>query len=500
MKQTGILHLSNGRAFIGIPDEQQSISLKKSITNGSFSYAGEDYRQATINKDIADAIPKPEDFLPFNFRHLSATIVGAGSWKATDFTDEKVLKKAAKLLSFKPVMVNHQFETSNIIGANGELKFVKSRIQSDGTEIPGGIEGPIWIDGKLHADVCRKLAAFPVPHIQSVSVTIVFEWEPSHDFQRDGEYDWYGFRENLGTAVNGKMVCRKVTDVIEAYETSLVWLGADPFAKIMDSEGNLLNIEQSSVVSMSKPDSDPLFSIYESEGRMFIHEGESYSKKLSYSSDKYSKKGINGKNEEMEVLKLLAEKFGKTEKEITADFVGTLQLITPEQKVVEATAYSKMESDLTAATTGKETAEASLATAETDLTEVKGKLVEFEKICKHEDIATLETEVGVSNIVAYAKDAFKKLSASRAEAERLYKLSAGENITDAMLNSIKTANSELAESYVQQFGGKSMEAFGATCQKCGSDKISMRKTKPEGENKGAENSIPSMAQYLHDNQ
>lgn len=486
MKKTGILHLANGRAYIGVPGESEVKELKKCFENGSFSWAQTDYRQTQVNPNIEDAIPKPEDFLPFNFRHISATIVGANSWKATDFSNEVVLKKAAKLLSNKPVMVNHSFEVSNIVGANGDLKFVARRTDENGNVIPAGIEGPVWIDGKLHADICRKLAAYPVPHIQSVSITVVFEWEPSHDFRENGEYDWWKFRENLGEMVDGRMVCRVVTDIFECHETSLVWLGADPFAKIIDSEGNLLNIEKSAVVSMSKPDNDPLFDLYEKEGRMFVWEDETTGKTVSYNKESYSKTSNNGKNNEMDLIKLLTEKFGKTKEEITADFIGGLQVIESNQKVVEATAYSKMESDLSEATTNLSNAQAQLA--------------DFSKICKHEEIESLETEIGLENIVTLAKDSAQTLSDARIEAERLYKLSAGENINEALLKSIQSANRELANSYIQQFGGKSLEVFGATCQKCGSTKITMRKSEPEGGNGGkTEQTIPSMAQMLHEN-
>jgi hypothetical protein len=492
MKQTGILHFANGRAFIGVPDEKQAESFKKQIGEGNYSWANRDYRQKQVNSNIEDAIPKPEDFLPFNFRHISATIVGGGTWKATDFSNEKVLKKVAGLLSNKPVMVNHEFETDNIVGANGDLKFVPSRTDDSGQFIPAGIEGPIWIDGKLHADICRKLAAFPVPHIQSVSITVVFEWEPSHDFKQNGEYDWYEFRDNLGQMVDGKMVCRVVTNVIECHETSLVWLGADPFAKILDSEGNPLNIEKSNVVSMSKATEDPLFSIYEKEGRLFVFDSEQSVKQVSFNKQNFSKTGDNGKNKEMNLIKLLTEKFGKTETELTADFIANLQVVAPTQKVVEATAYAKLETDLSEANTNLSTASKSLDVANT-------QLADYAKICKHEDVATLETEVGLENIIPFAKEQNQTLSAARVEAERLYKLSAGDKISNAMLSSIKTANLELANSYINQFGGKSLEVFGATCQKCGSKNISMRKSEPEGNSGATEQVIPSMAQYLHEN-
>jgi len=222
----------------------------------NFSWDNEDYRQAIVVPGLENAIAKPEDFIAFPFRHLSATIVGAWSWKATEFT-EAVLKAAVPLLKHKPACVNHNLEISNIIGLNGEAVWSPA-FKQNGITIPGGIDAPIWVDGKMHQDITRKLSGFPVPHIQSVSVTVVYEWEPSHTFvNREGDEDEWMFESRIGTMVDGSMVRRIATKIEDFYETSLVFLGADPFAKIFNDKGELINVEKSGIVGKQNFNKEP---------------------------------------------------------------------------------------------------------------------------------------------------------------------------------------------------------------------------------------------------
>jgi len=214
------------------PEEAKKVRSYYSKDSTSFGWMSPDYRQVILaNDNIANAIAKPEDFIAFPFRHLSATIVGGGSWKATEFS-EKVLKAAADKFSFNPVFVNHEMETSNQVATNGQIKFV-----SKSGDVPGGLEGPIWVDGLLHPDITRKLTSFPVPTIQSVSVTITYNWEPSHEFtDTDNNVDDWEFEKHIGSIVEGSMVRRIATLIIDSFETSFVWLGSDPFAKIVLSQ------------------------------------------------------------------------------------------------------------------------------------------------------------------------------------------------------------------------------------------------------------------------
>lgn len=448
----------------------------------NFSWDNEDYRQAVINPDIENAIPKEEDFLPYPFRHLSATTVGGGTWKATEFP-EKVLKASASKLSFKPVYVNHNLEVGNIVAGIGKTKWTPGFTAADGTKVPGGIDGPIFVDGKLHPDLCRKLSAFPVPHIQSVSVTVVFEWEPSHTFEnREGVEDLWLFEMRIGQMVDGEMVRRVATKIIEYYETSLVWLGADPFAKILDADGNPLNIEKSAIISNSKFDKDPLVDIYKDQGRYFISEScisndnkLDLVKRIFQKNAKSGKQGFskqknkisnNNNNMEDQIINYLAQRLNVKPEEITEDFLKGLAIVP--------------------------------STEHTSLTALKskvGSIEDYDKIIGERDKfkEDLEAEQGVVEankpLVEFATS---KLESGKESALKYYRLTLkGKEEDPKVVQLIERAvtenDFETLETLTKQYGGSAISNLEASCQACGSKDVSFRTTEEtDGEGKGNE--------------
>lgn len=463
-----------------------------------FGWVNPDYRQSVVG-DLNNAIARPEDFIPFMFRHISATIVGAGSWKATEFSD-KVLKKAVHLIDNKPCYVNHEWEISNNVGTIGEGIFTPAFKASNGDLIPAGIDAPIWIDGKLHTDLCRKLSAYPVPAIQSVSVTIVYEWEPSHEFtNHEGTPDEWEFEYRIGTMVDGKMVRRVATEVIDIYESSFVWLGADPFAKILDENGDPINVEKSAVVGSEHFKKDPLMDHYKKTRHHFIvdeclkkqnvldlkqHFVSQFAKREKENTDNNNNNNQNP--EEMELKKILAQKLGISEAEVTEDIINKFTFVkTDDYTPMKANhdAFAKLKTD-------KETAEADLATAKTNLTK-------YSKLAKVEDLDTLETEVGLEAVVPMAKYGKGVIDANRKECERLYKLTVEAGKEDqAILDNIAKADEKLLASLITQYGGKVTTEFSGKCNECGSEKITYKQSAEDDENNGggSNESMPSLAE------
>lgn len=92
------------------------------------------------------------------------------------------------------------------------------------------------IDGKANPRIARGINMDP-PSIHSNSVTVQFEWKPSHNFESP-----YEFYDKLGTYdEKGEMVRRIATRIISYKETSLVSHGADPFAQKLDGKGHIIN-------------------------------------------------------------------------------------------------------------------------------------------------------------------------------------------------------------------------------------------------------------------
>lgn len=451
-------------------------------TKKSFSWANEDYRQALVAEDISNAVAKPEDFLPFYFRHLTATIVGGWTWKATEFTEQS-LKKAASLLSYKPTYVNHEMEVGNIVGANGLISYVGPKKMEDGTIIPGGLEGPIWIDGKLHTDLCRKLTAYPVPHIQSVSVTVSYNWELSHEFtNRDGELDDWEFEMRVGTlGTDGKMVRRVVTEITDFYETSLVYLGADPFAKILDENGSPINVEKSAIVGAKMFDKDELNGIYKKSGTMFIEENSLSKENILHLSksitSKFEKNG-NSKNTSMKKIQLFGKASDYSKEVLDALKEQNFEVSFVEQNNEQVTQLTADKTDLTA----------KLKTA-------NDTIASLEKIVKSSDIAELEKEIPLADIVSMAKFGHKSIKAKKEECVRLYKLSVGnENEVQAVIDTINNSNEDALEGFLKQYGSSTIETFGASCKSCGSTEISFRTSKSEGGAGEEKVSTPTLAE------
>ena len=193
---------------------------------------------------VADIIPKPEDFVDVPYRLISATTVGAGSWKAADFSDENVLKASVNKLVNKPIYKDHETDTDNWVGLVKSTKWSPAKIQN-GITIPAGIDGLLAIDAKTNPKVARGAL---LGAIQSNSVTVDFKWKMSHTFEN--EWDFY---DKVGTiGEDGKMIRRIVVEVIDYFETSLLWLGADPFAKKITDSGELQNIDTGSVYEYMK--------------------------------------------------------------------------------------------------------------------------------------------------------------------------------------------------------------------------------------------------------
>lgn len=471
MTKTGKLILNNSydKSLLYYPKTAEE---RKAVSQ--YSWANEDYRQLKVD-NIEGAISKPDEYMPFYFRHISATIVGAYTWKATEFS-EKVLKAAKDKLRHKPVYVNHELEISNIVGVNGDINFVPKSIAEDNTEIPAGLDGPIWIDARLHKDLCRKLTGYPVPHIQSVSVTVTYNWEPSHTFtSRDGQPDDWEFEMRIGTLVDGTMVRRVVTEIVDFYETSLVFLGSDPFAKILDINGKPINIEKESIVGAANFDKDPLVDLYKNNNLMIIESNNELTEKnilhlnkeiiSSFSkTGKYLEKKEKVQEMSKELLSVLAKAFNKEEGEITPELIASYKMVKVEE-------YEKLKD-----------AETALQIEKANAIKLQKTIDSYSIICKDEELVELEKEVALNEVVAYAKFGKKVLSAKKEECIRLYKLSIGEGKeSQAVIDTINKSNEEVVDGFLKQYGSAVTETYSGECSKCGSKDISFRSSKSEGE-------------------
>lgn len=385
-----------------------------------------------------ELMPKPEDFIRVPFRLLSATVVGAGTWKATDFSNIDLLKASASKLTKKPIYYDHDTDLLNWVG------IVESTTWEDAKgDVPGGINALLAIDAKTNPKIARGVL---IGAIFSNSVTVEFDWIPSHSFN-----DAYEFENHCGTisAKDGKMIRRIVTNIYDYYETSLVWLGADPYAKLIDENGDLVNVDESSTYKLEK---ETAKNQYEKDKRFSI--GLSLDKNILSLNKQQSKQQINFVEMKKELLIMLTSLLGLQEgTELTKEHLSKLSIKTegdptPDPTLAKLSAIDDEGNPLE-----------SLPSIEKEGTHLIVAKDTFEKF---------KTEAAkVTQLEADAKIGRDSIQAKRDEVKRLYGLSVGENSDDSVLSLIDSAKPEQLDGLMKQYAKGATGKFTATCKKCG---------------------------------
>lgn len=182
-------------------------------------------------RTVADILPKDEDYISVNFRSLSKVVV-PGHW--LDWTVDGVLEEGVSMLEGATVYPNHNFwNINNWLGSVSHAEWDATGEKFGG--IPG-INATYKIDALVSPIIARGLLMKP-PAIHSTSLTILFEYEFSHpDIATE---DRWKFFRLLGEEVDGHIVRLIVKKIVEIWEASLVYQGADRFAKqVKDDDAN----------------------------------------------------------------------------------------------------------------------------------------------------------------------------------------------------------------------------------------------------------------------
>ncbi len=459
--------------------------------------SGNNFNEAATPEGVA---PKPEDFVMMPFRLITSTIVAGGTWRATNFAAKpSALRQSVKLLARKPVYFDHNTSLLNWVGYvvepfwEGERKTANvpkygrrgkdERKKWDGV-IPAGINGTIAIDTKTNAKLARGVMGGIV---FSNSVTILFDWEPSHN-EFESEWD---FIDAVGTIhEDGKMVTRDVTGVNDYFESSLVWLGADPFAKAIQGDGELTHVDHSSVVQYSKNASEKEKELYKkkkftvescvkSTGLLALRRAEEFS---------YTPEGVASSSEPSEkqnILELMKPEVIALLLTLTGvENEAALENVTEEQMQSALASYT-VEGRSTLATAELEALQASATKVEgltTQVTTLTARTAELEKANTEATAKVTELETAATTnapLVAFAQAEEAEL---RSETKRLYGLAA--STPDAVIiELIDNADLTQLKALFMQYGSENAARFGATCDSCGSTKISYRKSvEPDNDN------------------
>jgi hypothetical protein len=358
--------------------------------------------------------PKEEDFIYARFRLLSAHIVGADSWQATDFSNEQVLKKSIPLLEGKPAYINHStYSIENSIGTIVNLKWVEKSKDEQGNEIPAGIEGDYRIDAVSNNKIARSVLN---GEIQGSSVTIAFTWTPSHVFEEDYMFEW-----RCGETINGEMVRRIVDEVVDYYESSLVFRPADPYARPVSPKNTAVSSDS---VRRLNDENEEVKKKY-SDNKTF----ELFDNPIQNKTKMQFSEGKDLFEENKKQISLLTAQREDIEKKLN------------EQKEINVAQQKVMQS------------------AELENTTLSNKIIE------------LENQIEKSKkLVSFGEKAIQHY---RDETKRLYQLST-ENPLDSFMKLIDEASQEQLEVIAQTYNVKAIGQFTPNCIVCNGKNISFQ--------------------------
>lgn len=506
-------HLNIERSGISMPLNIDIEDYKKGLfgyskDKYSFGWAGNDPKfYGDVQKGVA---PKPEDFIEVPFRLISATIVGGGTWKATDFSNATILKKSVKMLDGKTVYKDHETDTDNWVGIVNGVKW-SDAFDSNGVKVPAGIDGILAIDQVTNPKVARGAM---MGTIYSNSVTVEFDWEMSHKFEN--EWDFLNKIGTIGT--DGKMIRRVVTAIYNYHETSLVWLGADPFAKAYTEDNKLKNIDVGSVYQYAKAKPDEARPTEDTENK--YKERKTYSVNLGFGTEllPLSKNGLSSHSSNSsqkisfdmkQFIAAFMKAFG-TQLNLTAAELEKIE--TPDgfvshiEELSKKVTFENPNADTTAQLEAFKAVALTVAKeAAPETTDINpAEFMKTHTFVKTEELSTLKTTAGEveqlkkdkSNLEAEAALGKNYLAAKRTQAIKLYKATVGADEADAaVIDLFNKADDKAIDGLLAQYGKTATAKFSGHCKKCQSTEIEFKSSvEVEGEeHEGGAKSIPDVS-------
>jgi len=196
--------------------KKQGLSIDATRAVGSLKLASAFAFSAEPDKAPVLHFDEDEKYFYPTFRALSAFVIYE---RALDFSMDGVLKKSTKMMKGQTVYKDHNCSVDQWVGVTAKS------IWDTSDHIPHGINVNLKLNKKWNE---RVIDGIKDGAIHSVSVNVLFEYQKSHPELEDF---WY----HLGEEIGGQLVRMIVTKIISYGEISLVWQGADIYAKRIDS-------------------------------------------------------------------------------------------------------------------------------------------------------------------------------------------------------------------------------------------------------------------------
>lgn len=437
---------------IALPSFSEKFYQASRVEVNKFGLFGSNTDYNTYYPDVTpeDVKPKDSEFIEPVFRMLSNCIV-AKNYMPTEFPKD-VLKASMGLLVGQTVNCDHETEIGNAIGSVKEVSWQNAYTdETMGIEIPAGINAVLKIDAKANPRIARGIMMDP-PSIHSNSVTVQFEWKPSHSFEKEWE-----FYDKIGTiAEDGTMVRRIVTKIISYKETSLVSHGADPFAQIIKN-GKINNPQYAGATYYSFSDMPPMDEKTLRSKIAYLDFKDIRSNDIMYNTSKPNYEGNQNpkiQNDMNELQKFLDQLFSD----------GVLSLAEGSTPSIEV-ALSQVK-DLVVA---KNSLTQEKAKADQKISELQGEVTSLK-----EQISANQAMVNIGT---------NHLSEVRSSAIASYKKLYGDDKVDQNILSLLEADSTNIETLLSlkaTYDAQLDEKFPMRCAKCGSHDVSRASSSIQG--------------------
>ncbi len=394
-RATASLALNFAGAILTLPSPEAATERLKKISQrlAKTATAEEPIDPPNLPEDV---VPVEDDFVSVTYRALSAATLAD---RAIDFSNEPMLKRAVGLLDGQTVFKDHETYVDNWVGRVDGTSW-----DAETKGLPPGINANLKLDSVKDPMTVRGVLQGA---LHSVSVTVSFEWKPSHPKLMDEHNFW----NNLGIEVDGEMVRIVVTRIEKFWEISLVWQGADQYAKQIGADGKV------------------------------VHMAANHAS-LAHASE------ANHKQEStMDILELLKKHLGLgKDVEVTSENVE--QLIGKHTESYRALEQDKFQKSLDA------------------LTKSHGE--EVTKLTAQIDSLTKQVAAD-KGAVELGK---KYLEDERKEAIRLCKLVKGAEVSPAILASLEKSELDVVQAFKGEFAKEFEKQVPLQCKKCGGKDVS----------------------------
>jgi len=396
-----------------------------------------------------DWTPKEADFIQPVFRALSETIV-LFMGIPIDFSEDGVLKQSIDKLYGATVNTNHDTEVENSVGSVPEVSWQEA-YNLNGVSVPAGLNAVLKIDAKSNPRLARGILMEP-PAIHSTSVTVRFDYKPSHDIE--------DFWEKLGQFdENGNLYRLVVTNIKSYPEISLVSHGSDPYAQKIDN-GKINN---------------PVYADSQYNFRDTSEHNFNYKPFKNANMEFTEILALLGLNiEDVPDMDALVAKFRAASENQVPEGVNLEELQTASS---ELAALKEVNAEITP-TLLTTLMENQRKEGETPITEDQTTV-----------LAAVDELGGIDSIKEQVTLGEKYLSEVRSKAIADYKFLAGDKAQDEIINTIEKADLKAAKAFESFYHTELEEKIPLVCEECGSNKVSRASHKKEPKkNETAENS------------